>query len=267
MLSFAGRRMGRGWGFALHEALDQTGATVGPLIVAAVMYLRSDYRLSFAVLLVPALISLAVLLAARASYPRPRDLESKTPQMDMHGYAKPFWLYLAATACIAAGFADYPLIAYHFGNIPGFGKLNIRHLVSDFTGTLSIDGCLLPGVQDMLAEVERILDVHVLTADTFRKAHAELKGVECSLTILSGADIDRQKERYIQDLGPEQVIAIGNGANDRLILARHCRHRGRGVRRECPRECRYRGRGHPRGIVAAAESATNRRDPEVIGSA
>lgn len=115
MLSFAGRRMGRGWGFALHEALDQTGATVGPLIVAAVMYLRSDYRLSFAVLLVPALISLAVLLAARASYPRPRDLESKTPQMDMHGYAKPFWLYLAATACIAAGFADYPLIAYHFG--------------------------------------------------------------------------------------------------------------------------------------------------------
>ena len=103
-------------------------------------------------------------------------------------------------------------------DIPGFGKLNIRHLVSDFTGTLSIDGCLLPGVQDMLADVGRILDVHVLTADTFRKAHAELKGVECGLTILSGADIDRQKERYVQDLGPEQVIAIGNGANDRLML-------------------------------------------------
>jgi len=115
MLSFAGSRMGAGWGFALHEAMDQTGATLGPLIVAAVMYVRSDYRLSFAVLLVPAIIALGVLLTARSLYPRPRDLESKTPQMAMHGYAAPFWLYLAATACIAAGFADYPLIAYHFG--------------------------------------------------------------------------------------------------------------------------------------------------------
>jgi MFS family permease len=54
-------------------------------------------------------------MAARALYPHPRDLESKTLQLDTHGYARPFWLYLAATACIAAGFADYPLIAYHFG--------------------------------------------------------------------------------------------------------------------------------------------------------
>lgn len=115
MLSFAGTRMGRGWGFALHEAMDQTGATVGPLLVAAVMYGRNDYRLAFAVLLVPAVISLGVLLTARATYPRPRDLEPTAPRIDTHGYARPFWLYLAATACIAAGFADYPLIAYHFG--------------------------------------------------------------------------------------------------------------------------------------------------------
>ncbi len=115
MLSFAGMRMGRGWGFALHEAMDQTGATIGPLVVAVVMHFRNDYRLSFAVLLIPALLSLGVLMAARARYPRPRNLESKTPHLDTHGYAGPFWLYLAATACIAAGFADYPLIAYHFG--------------------------------------------------------------------------------------------------------------------------------------------------------
>lgn len=115
MLSFAGTRMGRGWGFALHEAMDQTGATVGPLLVAAVMYRHNDYRLAFAVLLVPAVISLAVLLTARFIYPRPRDLEPTAPRIDTHGHAKPFWLYLAATACIAAGFADYPLIAYHFG--------------------------------------------------------------------------------------------------------------------------------------------------------
>jgi MFS family permease len=115
MLSFAGKRMSRGWGFALHEAMDQTGATVGPLIVAAVMYVKNDYRFSFAILLVPAVVCLGVLLTARMIYPHPRDLEPVAPQLDTHGYAKPFWLYLAATACIAAGFADYPLIAYHFG--------------------------------------------------------------------------------------------------------------------------------------------------------
>lgn len=80
MLSFAASRMGRGWSFALHEAMDQTGATVGPLVVAAVLYLRNDYRLSFAVLLIPALLSLAVLMAARARYPHPRVTLSRRPR-------------------------------------------------------------------------------------------------------------------------------------------------------------------------------------------
>jgi hypothetical protein len=114
MLSFAGHRMGRGWGFALHEALDQAGATIGPLVMGAVMYSRHDYRLGFALLTVPAVLSLAMLLTARAFYPHPRQLEPVSVELDAHGFAPPFWLYLAAAACIAAGFADYPLIAYHF---------------------------------------------------------------------------------------------------------------------------------------------------------
>lgn len=103
-------------------------------------------------------------------------------------------------------------------DIPGFGTVTARHLVSDFTGTLSVDGALLPGVRELLAEVGRVLDLHVLTADTFRKAHTALREVECTLTVLSDNDLDRQKERYVQELRPEQVIAIGNGVNDRLML-------------------------------------------------
>lgn len=117
MLSFAGKRLGRGWGFALHEAMDQTGATLGPLVVAGVLAVRHDYRAAFAMLLVPALLSLAVLLAARLLFPHPHALESKTPELDTHNYAQSFWLYLAATGCIAAGFADYPLLAYHFEKV------------------------------------------------------------------------------------------------------------------------------------------------------
>ncbi|WP_211219483.1 MFS transporter [Desulfovibrio aminophilus] len=119
MLSFAGKTMGRGWGFALHEAMDQTGATIGPLLMAGVIAWKNgqilqDYQFGFGLLLIPALLSLGTLGLARVLFPNPRDLERRTPELDTHGFAEPFWLYLAATACVAAGFADYPLIAYHF---------------------------------------------------------------------------------------------------------------------------------------------------------
>lgn len=115
MLSFAGRHTGVGWGFALHEAMDQTGAVLGPLMVAAVLIFSKSYRLSFGVLLAPAVLSICALTVARMRYPRPRNLEPATVHLDVRGHNRTFWLYLAATACIAAGFADYPLIAYHFG--------------------------------------------------------------------------------------------------------------------------------------------------------
>jgi predicted MFS family arabinose efflux permease len=73
MLSHATKEMGRGWGFGLHEALDQIGAVLGPLIVTAVLYFKGSYRTGFAVLLIPALLALSVLLVTRLFYPRPRD--------------------------------------------------------------------------------------------------------------------------------------------------------------------------------------------------
>lgn len=114
MLSHATHDMGRGWGFGLHEALDQIGAVLGPLIVAAVLYTRGEYQLGFAILAIPAILALLVLVAARLLYPRPRDLEIGTPPLTTQGLGRSFWLYLAAVALIAAGFADFPLIAYHF---------------------------------------------------------------------------------------------------------------------------------------------------------
>lgn len=104
-------------------------------------------------------------------------------------------------------------------DIPGFGFVRAEHLVSDFTGTLSVGGVLLPGVKDLLNKVAQVVKLHVLTADTFGTAHGALEGVECSLTVLSGEVIDIQKERYVRDLGAESVIAIGNGNNDRKMLA------------------------------------------------
>ena len=114
MLSHAGSEMGFGWAFGLHEALDQLGALFGPLLVAAALAGRGSYRLAFAALLVPMAICLTLVLAARHFYPRPHDLEVRTGNVKTTGLPRVFWLYLAGASLVAAGYADFPLIAYHF---------------------------------------------------------------------------------------------------------------------------------------------------------
>lgn len=113
MLSHAGTQTGQGWAFGLHEALDQTGATLGPLMMALVLFLHGTYKTGYALLLIPALMSLATVLTARYFYPRPSSLE-KPNKLLVDGLSRPYWWYMAAAGCIAAGFADFALIGYHF---------------------------------------------------------------------------------------------------------------------------------------------------------
>lgn len=117
MLSHATREIGRGKGFGLHEALDQIGAVLGPLALAGVLYYRESYRTGYIILLVPALMAISVLVTARWLYPQPRNLEVTQPELETKGFPKKFWLYLIAVGLIAAGYADFPLIAYHFKKV------------------------------------------------------------------------------------------------------------------------------------------------------
>jgi len=103
-------------------------------------------------------------------------------------------------------------------DIPGFGLLKLEHLVTDFTGTLSVDGMLLPGIREQLKKISEFLKVHVVTADTFGKAKGELEGINCEFHLLHGEDHDVQKEDYVTKLGPGMVVALGNGNNDRKML-------------------------------------------------
>ncbi len=116
MLSYATKSTGRGWGFGLHEALDQIGATIGPLVLTVVIAQSSDYRRGFLALLVPALAALATLAVAWRLYPHPQDLEVEEAALtESAGFPHAYWLYLCGSALVAAGYADYPLLAYHFG--------------------------------------------------------------------------------------------------------------------------------------------------------
>ncbi len=102
--------------------------------------------------------------------------------------------------------------------IPGFGKVELEYLVSDFTGTLSVDGKLIPGVKERLNRISEFLKIYILTADTFGRAEKELSGINCEVKILQGEEQDKQKEDFVKKLGPEKVIAFGNGINDRRML-------------------------------------------------
>ena len=115
MLSHATASVGRGWGFGFHEAMDQIGAVTGPLIVAAVLYFQGSYRQGFAVLLLPAVLALVVITAAARLYPHPQHLEVSAPALKTTGFTRPYWLYVVAAGLLGAGYADFPLIAYHFG--------------------------------------------------------------------------------------------------------------------------------------------------------
>lgn len=114
MLSHACSQVGQGWGFGLHEALDQIGAILGPLIVAIILFSHGSYQMGFTFLLLPALLAISVLMISRFLYPHPQDLEVIMQPLDTKGFRRVYWLYVIATALIAAGFADFALIAYHF---------------------------------------------------------------------------------------------------------------------------------------------------------
>src|SRR6266496_420790 len=115
MVSYAGESIGRGWVFGLNEGLDQAGATLGPLIVAFVLYSRAGYRSGFGVLLISALLCLVTLVVARVWYPRPHELEKESPTLlKTSRFSKAYWIYVGAGALIAAGFADFSLISFHF---------------------------------------------------------------------------------------------------------------------------------------------------------
>jgi MFS family permease len=123
MLSHASQEIGLGLGFGIHEALDQIGALMGPLAVAAVLFWQGQFHYAFAMLLVPAVITLAIVVAARLLYPKPEHFEVKTREMHVAGFSRTFWVYLAGASLVAAGFADFQLIAFHFQKAGAMPKL------------------------------------------------------------------------------------------------------------------------------------------------
>ena len=103
-------------------------------------------------------------------------------------------------------------------NIPGDRKLQLKHMVLDYNGTIACDGDLIAGLKENLVALADRLQVHILTADTFGKARRGLEGIECELSILAPDAQDIGKLEYVKGLGAEHTVCVGNGRNDRLML-------------------------------------------------
>jgi soluble P-type ATPase len=103
-------------------------------------------------------------------------------------------------------------------HIPGVGPYRFEHLVLDVNGTLARDGQLLSGVKEQLDRLRERIEVHLVTADTYGAQTSIDQQLGLTATRIPPIDQAPAKLAFIQQLGPETVVAIGNGANDALML-------------------------------------------------
>jgi MFS family permease len=126
MLAEASVDLGRGRAFAVHEALDQTGALIGPLVVAAILAAHHSYKAGFAILAIPGALAMLTLAYLRREVPEPAAYDPSVHPMQtrpvaLRGFSRTYWQYATFTALTLAGFATFAVLAYH---------LQHRHVVS-----------------------------------------------------------------------------------------------------------------------------------------
>jgi len=103
-------------------------------------------------------------------------------------------------------------------DVPGDKILQLEHLVLDYNGTIAFDGALIDGVKECLAELSKMLTIHVITADTFGSVKKALEDIDCKLAVIPLDHQDVTKLEYVKTLGCEQTVSMGNGKNDCLML-------------------------------------------------
>ncbi len=102
--------------------------------------------------------------------------------------------------------------------IPGAQRLRLSHLVLDYNGTLAKDGSILPGVAERLDTLSGLLEIHIVTADTFGSVRAQTKGLSVEVAVIARENQAKAKADYLNALGAANSVAIGNGRNDTLLL-------------------------------------------------
>ncbi|HEX4860358.1 MAG TPA: MFS transporter [Rhizomicrobium sp.] len=144
MMSRAGEQIGQGWAFGLHEALDQTGALIGPLITALVLARHGQYTDAFLWLGAPAFMTVLIVVGVSLRYPFAGRAAPKAQTQESAALPRAFWLYAASAGLVAFGFADWPLIAYHFAQVKTVAPVLVPVLYAGAMGATGV-GALIFG--------------------------------------------------------------------------------------------------------------------------
>ncbi|MEH7883349.1 haloacid dehalogenase [Bacillus sp. JJ1609] len=100
--------------------------------------------------------------------------------------------------------------------IPGREQLEIKHLVLDFNGTIAVDGELIRGVADRIHLLSKLLEIHVITADTNGSVVNQCSELPISVQILRSGDHTKEKGEFVRSLAG--AVCVGNGANDAAMF-------------------------------------------------
>jgi P-type E1-E2 ATPase len=103
-------------------------------------------------------------------------------------------------------------------SIPGMGDLKLTDLMIDYNGTIAVDGYLIKGVAERLAELSSQFKIHIVTGDTHGTAKSQLANINCELTIVPPENQTFAKLHYLELLPLQATVAIGNGRNDSKML-------------------------------------------------
>ncbi|NLX62236.1 MAG: ATPase P [Tissierellia bacterium] len=98
--------------------------------------------------------------------------------------------------------------------IPGRGELEIENLVLDYNGTIAVDGKLIEGVEELLAQLKEYVNIYVLTADTYGTVEEELKDLDVKVLTFPNHKAGASKQQIVMELGGHKTICIGNGYID-----------------------------------------------------
>jgi MFS family permease len=116
MLSYSTGALGTGWVYALNTALDETGATIGPLLMAFAMYRHADYRTGYSLLLISAILAFLALIVARIIFPVPSKLDQGQRTAKAERFTPAFWMYMVGAACFGAGLMSFEFISFHLAS-------------------------------------------------------------------------------------------------------------------------------------------------------
>ena len=162
MLSYTTARHGKGWVYGVNTALDELGATLGPLLIALVLFMKGSYQTGYAILLITATLVMVSLAVARKTYPIPSRLEEgHTAQT--RGFSRSYWLYMAAGSCFAAGMMSYELVAVHLTSTRIVSANSVPLLLAFATGSGVIGSLILGKLYDRF-ELPTLLAAVVLSS-------------------------------------------------------------------------------------------------------